>query len=88
MELLRNGEVVERGSGSAVLGDPLEALVWTAKTLDRYGERLRAGQVILTGALHASIPVDGSGTVEARFGDAEIGSASVEFRVGVGSAAA
>jgi 2-keto-4-pentenoate hydratase len=55
MVFTRNGEVAATGAGAAALGSPLQAAAWLARTLDRLGESLRAGQFIMTGALHAAL---------------------------------
>ncbi|TQS45279.1 2-keto-4-pentenoate hydratase [Cryptosporangium phraense] len=77
MTLERDGQIVSTGSGAACLGDPVTALVWLARTAREYGAPLRAGEVILSGALGPMVPVTpgahftasltGLGTVEARF---------------------
>lgn len=46
-----NGIEVQRGKGSDVLGHPFESLVWLANHLARNGERLEAGQIVMTGSL-------------------------------------
>jgi len=79
LTLFVDGEAVDRGVGSAVLGDPLEAIAWLANTLGGYGQTLPAGDVILAGALHASIPVKAGTQVEARFSDPALGTVSVAF---------
>jgi 2-keto-4-pentenoate hydratase len=53
----RDGEVVATGAGAAALGGPLEAAAWLARTLAGLGESLRAGQFIMTGALHAALDI-------------------------------
>ncbi|MEV4511050.1 fumarylacetoacetate hydrolase family protein [Dactylosporangium sp. NPDC049525] len=78
MELAADGVVVSRGTGAACLGDPLKALAWLARAARDLGDPLRAGQVVLSGALGPMVPVtpgmrvtatlSGLGTVSARFG--------------------
>ena len=75
--LLRNGRVVATGAGGAVLGSPINSLVWLANTVGALGVTLEAGHVILPGSVTAAQPVApgdtyaaafaGLGTVTARF---------------------
>ncbi len=51
MRMSADGVPVSEGNGSACLGDPVLALVWLARTAAIFGQPLRAGQVILSGAL-------------------------------------
>lgn len=52
MRMVRgDGAVVSEGTGAACLGDPLAALAWLATTAVRFGDPLRAGEVVLSGAL-------------------------------------
>lgn len=57
MRMFIGGEPVSEGTGAACLGDPLEALLWLARTARQYGRPLRGGQVVLSGALGAMVPV-------------------------------
>ncbi len=61
-----DGIAVATGEGRAVLGHPLHALAWLAGRLHRCGDRLRAGQLVLAGAVHASLPLDSRSTVRAQ----------------------
>lgn len=51
MALRQNGNVVASGAGLACLGHPLNAVVWLAQTLQAHGTPLRAGDIVLSGAL-------------------------------------
>lgn len=65
---MRVGDASERGRGDAVLGHPAEPVAWLANALADYGERLRAGDVVLPGALARALPVAAGVSAEAEFG--------------------
>ncbi|WP_020656195.1 2-oxopent-4-enoate hydratase [Massilia niastensis] len=56
MVLEKNGEIIATGAGAAALGNPLNAVAWLANTMGRLGVPLRAGEVVLSGALAAMFP--------------------------------
>ena len=66
MSLEQAGEVVSTGSGAACLGSPIIAVAWLARAVARHGQPLRAGEVILSGALGPMVGVAGPGIVRAR----------------------
>ena len=47
----KNGAPLSEGFGSAVQGDPAQAVAWLANTLGEYGVTLDAGDIILSGSL-------------------------------------
>ncbi len=69
-----DGDEKARGTGAAVMGHPLEAIAWLANILASQGERLKAGEFVLTGSVtpvmwldsfpcRAEISFDGLGSV-------------------------
>lgn len=75
--LERDGDVVATGAGAAALGDPAGAVAWAANTLGELGVTMEAGAIIMTGALHASVPVRAGDSFTATFDG--LGSVSVRF---------
>jgi 2-keto-4-pentenoate hydratase len=68
MTLTKGGQTASVGVGAACLGHPLRAAYWLARTMAARDQGLRAGQVILSGALGPMVPVAPGDLVEARIG--------------------
>ena len=77
MTMEKNGQVVATGNGAATMGSPLEAVAWLANVLGRLGVTLRAGEIVLSGALGAMVPVVAGDRLHASIGG--IGTCSVSF---------
>ena len=45
------GEVYDEVNGDVILGNPLNAVLWLIKTLNKRGHKLQAGQIISLGSL-------------------------------------
>lgn len=67
MVFTKNGQHIATGAGAAALGNPLAAVAWLANTLAPMGITLQAGHVIMTGALHAMVPVEPGDVFRADF---------------------
>ncbi|MDO9571881.1 MAG: fumarylacetoacetate hydrolase family protein [Hydrogenophaga sp.] len=68
MCLTKNGTTASVGTGSACLGHPLRAAYWLACTMAARGQGLKAGQVILSGALGPMVPVAAGDHIHAQIG--------------------
>jgi 2-keto-4-pentenoate hydratase len=77
MVLSKNNEMVNTGVGAAALGNPATCVAWLANKLSEFGIPLKAGEVILSGALSAASDASAGDTFSARF--AHLGEVSVHF---------
>jgi len=77
MTLERNGELLQTGAGAATLGSPVNAVAWLANTLGKLGVGLKAGEVILSGALSGMVPIKAGDSMSINIGG--VVSASIRF---------
>lgn len=78
MALYQNGEVANTGVGAAALGNPVTCVAWLANRLADYDITLKAGEVILSGALSGMVVANPGDNFTARF--AHLGQVSVNFK--------
>ena len=76
--LYRDGVPVARGRSDAVLGNPVTAVAWLARTVARYGVRLRAGHLVLPGACARAVDARPGDRFRAVF--TGLGEVSLTFR--------
>lgn len=62
-----NDSLIGSGTGDAVLGNPLNSIVWLAAKLGDYGRRLRAGEIIMTGSFTRQFPLNPGDRVRTEF---------------------
>src|SRR4051794_32556439 len=67
MVLTRDGDLVDTGAGAAALGDPVAVVAWLANTLAGDGIALQPGHLVMTGALHAAVPMSAGESYTAEF---------------------
>ena len=65
--LRRNGALVETGTAAAVLGNPVTAVAWLARTIGAYDIALEAGHVVLPGSCTRAVSVRAGDAVRADF---------------------
>ncbi len=78
MAMTVNGNVASTGIGSAALGNPLNAAAWLARTLAAGGDPLKAGDILLAGALGPMVVLTAGDEVRADV--AGIGTCSFSFK--------
>ena len=52
----QNGVELGKGSGSVILGHPLNAVIWIAQDLAESGQTLKAGDLLSLGSFSVPIP--------------------------------
>ena len=73
----RHGEVIDTGAGAAALGNPARCVAWLANKLGSLGAGLKAGDIVLPGAVHKMVPVAPGDVFRADF--AHLGGVTVRF---------
>ena len=63
----KNGVLLATAAGAAVLGHPAAAVAWMVRRMAERGQGMRAGQVVMAGALTEAVAVAPGDTVVARF---------------------
>lgn len=92
IELLRDGELVDTGTGANVLGSPIQALMHTLQLLGNEGDKhgnppLRKGEIVTTGTLTRAWPITSRKDGECwtmRLGGLEVTSHHGRFRKEIG----
>lgn len=79
MQMTNNGKIVSEGMGKACLGSPINALLWLAKKMVKMKQPLKAGDLILSGAVgpmvaavagdNFEVTIEGLGSVSVSFVD-------------------
>ena len=77
MQMTKKGEIVSEEKGAACLGPPINATLWLVNTMAKLGTPLKAGEVILSGALGPMASVSAGDRFEASF--TGLGNVSVSF---------
>jgi 2-oxo-hept-3-ene-1,7-dioate hydratase/2-keto-4-pentenoate hydratase len=62
-----NGQVMESGAASAVMGNPINAVVWLANKLHEFDVAMQPGDVILSGSFVKAIPFGAGDTIIALY---------------------
>jgi 2-keto-4-pentenoate hydratase len=63
-----NGETVATGRGDAVLGNPLNSVIWLARKLQEFGRAIQPGEIIMSGSFTRQFPIAPGDRVQVDFG--------------------
>lgn len=62
-----NGQEIAAGSGDAVLGNPINSVIWLAHKLAEFGRSIRPGDLVMTGSFVRQFPLHVGDCAEAEF---------------------
>jgi len=69
MIVTKNGEFLDEATSAAVLGNPLNAVIWLANEVGKYGVSIEPGMFVLSGALSKAVVFEEGDVFEADFGE-------------------
>lgn len=78
MAAYRNGELVHASSSAAVMGNPINAVIWLVNKMLGYGLEFKKGEVLLSGSLTAVFDMKAGDHIEVKFD--RLGSVSLLIR--------
>jgi 2-keto-4-pentenoate hydratase len=76
--LVINNEEMGSGSGAAILGDPINSILWMNNKLRQFGRTLKPGEFVMTGSLIRQFPLKPGDIVAARF--STIGDVAIQVK--------
>ena len=77
MTLEKNGELVSSGTTAEVWGNPAASVAWLANKLGEFGIELKAGSIVMAGAVTAALPAQAGDSFTVSFHG--LGSVTVKF---------
>ena len=77
MTLEKNGELVSSGTTAEVWGNPAASVAWLANKLGQFGIELKAGSIVMAGAVTAALPAQAGDAFTVSFQG--LGSVTVKF---------
>ena len=78
MVVKKNGELVNTGVGAAALGNPINCVAWLANKMAEFDIALKAGEVILSGALSGMVEIMPGDKISIKF--SKLGELGVQFQ--------
>jgi 2-keto-4-pentenoate hydratase len=73
-----NGQTMATGRGEAVLGNPLNSVIWLARKLKEFGRGISAGDIIMSGSFTRQFPIEPGDSVDVDF--AGVGTVQVQMQ--------
>lgn len=77
--LIKNGEIVQSGFASAVIGNPVNSVAWLANKLNEFGVSFKPGHIIMSGSFIRAVPFKAGDSIIARF-DNGFGNIVISFK--------